>query len=243
MAIDAFLVGARGTTSGSSVSTTGGTVTTGETLAAGICYDPGVTISTITDTAGNTYTLVDNQTGGFGKLALYRCENATGHASNVLTVTFSGNAFATAILGRISDAAAASYDGASLASGTDSTTPFEITTGTFAQADTCVISLVECNRSGGTGAYASSNFTILDSEPDANNFWTLAMGKLVVAATTAVTPSWTKVGDTASGLTRGIIAVGFKQTAGGGATGGGPALNGGRVIGRGRILGGSALAA
>lgn len=219
MAIDATLVGARGTSSGSSVSTTAGSTTTGDTLVAVVSYDPGTTISSISDTAGNTYTLVVNETTGFAKLAMYRCENCTGHASNVLTVNFSGTAFPVAHLVKITDAATSSYDGPSLANTAAAANPITVTSGTFAQADTCVIACAEMNRSGSTGAYSSSNFTVLSAEDDAASFWTSVVGKLVVASTSAVTPSFSKASESGSG-TKGIIVVGFKQA----AAGGGPTM-------------------
>jgi hypothetical protein len=220
MAIDASLVGARGTTTNFTVSTTAGSVTTGESLVAVVSYDPSTTISSIFDTAGNTYSLAANNTGGLGKLALYYGENVTGHASNVLTVNFSNSAFAVAHLIKLTGASAAPYDGASLASGAGTANPATLTSGTFAQADTCVIACAEMNNTSLTGAYSSSNFTVLSSEPDAGQYWTSVVGKLVVASTSAVTPSFSKVSEPNGTGNKGMIVVGFKQA----AAGGGPTM-------------------
>lgn len=218
MAVDAVLVGARGTSASNTVSTTAGSVTTGDALVAIVSYDPGVTISSISDTAGNTYTLRQANTGGFAHMSVYSVDNATGHANNVLTVNFSGTAFPVAHLIKVTDAATACYDSGSLASGSPTTIPWTLTSGTLAQADSVVITCTEANRNGGTGAYAiGGSWTLLSEEPDVNNFWTSAVAKLVVASTSAVTPSWSKTGEGTSGVSRSIIVAAFRENLGGGA--------------------------
>lgn len=217
MPVDASLVGARGVSTSNTVSTTGGSVTTGDTLVAIISYDPGVTISSLSDTASNTYTLTQNNTGGNGYIAMYRCENATGNASNVLTVNFSGAAYPVAHLIKVTDAETASYDSGSLASASPTAVPWEVTSGTLDQADSVLITCSEANRNGGTGSYSiGGSFTLLSEEPDANNYWTSAVAKLVVSSTSAVTASWSKTGEGTSGVSRSIIIAAFKQATGGG---------------------------
>jgi hypothetical protein len=51
------------------------------------------TVSTVTDTAGNTYVLGQAATTAVSgtKFEAWYCLNATGHASNVVTVTFTGS--------------------------------------------------------------------------------------------------------------------------------------------------------
>lgn len=213
-AIDAALVGARGASTGSSVSTTGGTVTTGDGLVACISYDPGTTITSISDTAGNTYSLVSNNTGGFARIAAYQVTNATGNASNVLTVNFSGTAYPTAHLIRITDAlTSGAYDSGSMVSTTDSTSPYSATTNTLAQAASVVIACAEVNRGGGTNNYTSADTTLLSQENDATTYWTSAVSKIVVASTSAVTASFVK--ESSSG-TNGVIIFAMREDTGGG---------------------------
>lgn len=214
MAIDASLVGARATAVGTTITTTAGATSTGDTLVAVVSYDPGKTISSIADTAGNTYTLAAEVVNS-EKLALYYCQNAAGNASNVLTVTMSGtDSFGVAHLIKITGAATASYDSGSLtANNSDTTSPFTITSGTLAQADSVVIAACAANRDAPAGSYASSNFTVLSEEPDVPSWWTSCVSKLVVASTSAVTPSHTRVNSTSTAA-RSQIVVAFKALIG-----------------------------
>lgn len=219
MAIGVALVG-RGTSGGSSVATAGGSVTTGDTLVAIVSFDPGTTISSITDTAGNTYGAAKfalNAGGARGRLSAYVCENATGHASNVLTVNFSGSAFPVAHLVKITGAAAASYDSTATATNTtDTLSPYQVTSGSLAQAASALLCCAEINQTGATGAYSTSDFTLLSNENDASSFWSSMVGYSIVASTSAVTASMLKAGCAADNCSLGIMA--FKEaTAGGGA--------------------------
>jgi len=174
MTVDASIVGAHGTTSGNSAATTAGATSTGDTLVAVASFDPSTTINSVADTAGNSNGAAKASLQGGAKLAIYVKENATGHASNVLTIGFSGNAFASIHFIKITGAATSSYDGSSLASGTDGTSPYTITSGAFAQANNVVLAIAELNT-GGNGNYTSSNFTLLSQETDVGSFWTASL--------------------------------------------------------------------
>jgi len=207
---DAALVG-KGTSTSNTVTTASGTTATGDTLIVSVTFDETTTISSVADSKGNSYTLVASvQEGADGgsKVSMYRCEKAIGGTLHTATVNFSGTAFPVAYLVRLTDVAGSSYDAGSLASGQDTSSPFTVTSGTFAQADTVVISSISNGHTSGTnGLFASSNFTVLGNESDFANFWVGAVGKLVVSATTAVTPSWTRTG---SGNRAALIVAGFK---------------------------------
>lgn len=57
-------------------------------------YDLTFAVSTITDTAGNTYVLVDTvQNVNIGGILVYYCTNAIANSSNVVTVTWAGANF------------------------------------------------------------------------------------------------------------------------------------------------------
>lgn len=220
MAIAASLVGARGATTSNTVSTTGGSVTTGDTLVAVVSFDPGTTISSISDTAGNSYGTAKVSRTGSGSLACYVVQNATGHASNVLTVNFSGTAYPVAHLIKVTGAATASYDSGSLVEASPTTAPpNSVTTPTLAQAASLIITATEMNANGGTGTYSSSTATILSQEDDATQYWTSAVGYEIVASTSGVTETWSKGGETSPGGARAIFAFALKEAAAGSVTG------------------------
>lgn len=77
--------------SSTTVASAATSLTTGNLIVAQVRH-PG-TVSSVADTAGNTYVLADNTpTASFGtKFEVWYCLNATGNASNVVTVTFSAS--------------------------------------------------------------------------------------------------------------------------------------------------------
>jgi hypothetical protein len=211
MAVNAASVG-RGESLTNTVTTAAGACTTGDTLAAFISFDPTTTISgSVADLAGNTYSLKDTlTTSSNAKLAVYVKENATGHAANTLTVNFSGNAFAVVHLIKITGVGASSYDAGAEAKTVDTTDPGTVTSGTLAQANEVVVAIYDWNGNGGTGAYTSSNFTLISQQDLANTYWSSCVGKLVVSSTAAVTPSFSKTTEISVG-DRGLIVVAFKE--------------------------------
>lgn len=55
-------------------------------------YDNSFSVSSVTDTAGNTYVLVDSVTdGNTGQTYIYYCTNAIANASDVVTATWGGS--------------------------------------------------------------------------------------------------------------------------------------------------------
>jgi len=215
MAIAAALIGTRGTTTTATVTTTAGTSTggSGTIFQIFVSFDPGVTISSVTDSKSNTYSLVGTVVTGRGKLARYRCVGGTGGASHTATVNFSGNAFAVAHLVEVTGAAT-STPGDISTSAVDTTSPYTISSGTLAQAAEVVIAAIESNT-GVNGAYSeSTGFTILSQESDFNNFWTSAVASLVVASTTGVTPSFTRSGDD-DAFDAALVLDTFKEASGG----------------------------
>lgn len=228
MAADASLVGF-GKTATNTVTTAAGAVSAGDTLVLIVSFDPGVTVSS-TSTSGtgsDAFGAAKVSATGLGKIAAYVIENATGGGSVTATVNFSGSAFPSAHLLKCTGVATSSYDATSLGSASDATSPYTVTSGTFAQANNIVIAAVESNW-GTNGAYNSSNFTIVSSESDVTNQWTSGVGKFYHTATTAVTPSFTRTNDV-GGASR-VIVLGFKEAAVGGSTGR-SRLIGGKLVG------------
>lgn len=85
--------GSQGSTG--SLATPATSLTTGNSIVIGVRWSEaaGQTVSSVTDTAGNTYTAltkVDNAGAGFtDHIQIWYCLNATGHANNIVTATLS----------------------------------------------------------------------------------------------------------------------------------------------------------
>jgi hypothetical protein len=218
---DAVLIGTRGTSATNTVSTVAGASTGGATSTFVIVcsFDPSTTNNTPTDTFGNTYSIVGTvmTAGGGSKLVRYRCVGGTGGAGHAATMTFSASAFSTLHLIELTGLIASPVDVA--VQGTDATSPYTISSGALAQADEVLIAALEQNV-GGAGAYSSSNFTVLSNEPDTGSFWTSGVAKLVVSASSSVTPSFTRLN--ATDAVSNIFVDSYKATASGGV----PALMG-----------------
>mgnify|MGYP000859794868 CR=1 FL=1 len=214
MAIAATLIGARGTTSTATVTTTGGTSTGGanSVFYLVVSYDPGVTVSTVADSKSNTYSLVGSVVTGRGRLARYRCIGGTGGASHTATITFSGASFAVLSLVEVTGADVSPVDIST--SAVDTTSPYTIASGTLAQAAEVVLAAIESNT-GINGAYSeSSGFTILSQESDIGNFWTHAVAAKVVASTSSITASFTRSGDD-DAFDAALVIDSFKEAASG----------------------------
>lgn len=183
----------KGRSGGSSV-TGDATISTpaGATLYVGLSFDAGASVSgAINDVAGNTFTLVGStQTGNGNKEALYVCENALGSAVNNVTVNFSASAFPSLFFGALLNVAAASLEGSSVTTGT--AFPYTASTGTLSQADEIILYMLGTSSGANPSTFTfGSGFTKIDEETDASQYWTGAIGYLVVSATTSVTASAT----------------------------------------------------
>lgn len=216
MAADLLLVGTRGTSVGSAanVSTGPGAVTAADALVLGVSHDPGVTVSSvvISGSGSDSFGAAKAALQGQGKLAVYVLNNATGGASVSVTVNFSGAGFATAHLLKGTGVAVSAYDAASLASSAaDAATPWTLASGTPAQANNIWAAFLEQNG-GSSGAYASSNFTLLSSEPDVSSFWTSGAFKLYSTSGASVTPSCTRTGS--SNVASAMVVLALKETGG-----------------------------
>lgn len=201
-AVNAALVGTRGTSATNTVTTGSGTSTaSGSKFAIGCSWDLAANISTVTDSKSNTYAAqgTTQTVDGNHKIQWYACTGTcTGGASHTATVTFSATAFPTCHLVEITGAATSSPIDKTV-NGTNTTSPYaSAATGTLAQANEVVLSLCAANA-GSDGAYAFSNMTLLSSEPAVSSFWTSGVGKQVVASTASFTPSCTRTGSSGNG--------------------------------------------
>jgi len=179
--------------------------------------------SSITDTAGNTYTLAISDTSRDPNLLCYYAKNITGHATNAVTVNFSPSALYSWVF-------AAQY------SGLDTSSPLDVTeaklgTGvtdivadaiTTAQDNEVVLAAVSQNNF--TNYTAGADFTLVDGgigDSGGNNF-----GGVQQRITSAVLSSY--VTHITSGVTNNytMLVVSFKEAS---AT----AVYTGRGVGRG----------
>jgi hypothetical protein len=214
MAIAATLIGTRGTSSSNTVTTGSGTSTGGSGNHGVLClsWQTSSTISgTITDSKSNTFTAIGSaqSDGNGGSLQFFIAENWVGGTSHTVTVNFSAAAFPTAHLIEVTGATSSTPQDINGA-GSDASSPWTITTGTFAQAVECVLSAVAENT-GGVGSYASSTDTVLSEEPDTGNYYTSGVGYRITSSTSAITPSWTNAGRSGNAA---IIYLALKEGSG-----------------------------
>lgn len=90
----AYVNGSSGSSATSSIAATAFSVTTGNAIIVciGTDNDPVRTVSSISDTAGNTYSSAGGYTNGVNRIEIWFAQNITGNASNVVTITLSGSA-------------------------------------------------------------------------------------------------------------------------------------------------------
>lgn len=220
MAISYALIGTRGTSSGSSVSTGGGTSLGGSKNhgVMFVSFDATTTISTVGDTiggaaSGNTWSQVGSvlTSGDGSKLAAYRCYNWNGGASHVGTVTFSGNAFPVLHMVEVRDSeTSAAID--VLIQNAAAAHPFSVASGALAQANEVVFIFGEQNISGNdTENYTSSTSTIVSQEPALSTYWTSGVAASIVASTATANYNLQKG---ASNLTCAVMLISFKEFTG-----------------------------
>lgn len=183
-------VGTGGTT------TPGITTVTGDTLVVQV-DDPNTSI-TVEDNKGNTFTengSSQEATPNINRIRHFRCENANGGASHTVTVKWtSGSGDPSIFFLALSGCATSSYDSGSLANATDGSSPFTVTSGTLAQADSIVIGGICSGETSHTSYSNSSGFTREQEETNDGSFWPGAIFSKVVSATTGVALSVTNSG-------------------------------------------------
>ena len=193
MAVDAVLIGARGTSAVATVTTTSGT-STGGSGNHGILFcsfDPATTNNTPTDSKSNTWTILGTVDTHTARSVVYTSLNWTGGASHTATMTFSANAFPTLHMIEVTGALSSTpidIDVSTL----PSSIPYTLATGTLAQANEVVLGYGTQNSINLADHYVSSTLTILSEEPNASSFWTSGVGKVVVASTSTTSQTLSK---------------------------------------------------
>lgn len=209
MAITITLLSA-GTSSGSSAVTAGASSTSGARFAIAIAWDAGQTISTVSDSKGNTYSAVGTaQADGNGGLCQwYYSAGGSAGASHTATVTFSGAAFPSISHYQITDGASTEHSGSSQAQDAGGQ-PFLVTSDAMPSGNWGALALCS-NNTGSDGAYSANastpTFTLLHSEGTVASFWTHGVSSTTSSGTGAVTPSFNRA-NTAGGTTGMAILV------------------------------------
>jgi hypothetical protein len=204
-----------GASSGTTSLTTGSitTLSSGSTFVVSNNSEGG-RANTPTDSKSNGYTATraEATSGSGGGCRLWYKENGTGGSSHTATVTYSGSSLPSITLTELTGVDPASFDSGSANGGNDNGSPYTITSGTLAQADSIVLCLLGSDTGSNPGTLAeSTGFTIYASGLNGAVYWVSGMAYKVVSATTALTPSWTAVG--ASDCVLQIAA--FKASSGG----------------------------
>lgn len=168
-------------------------------------------ISSVVDTAGNTYTFISSKNDGADQVELWYAYNVTGNASNVVTVTFSGiTSYRVVCVGEFSGAKTSATPLDQAPAGGTATTA-SVTTGAFtpAEADEVSVAFSEVANIGNTWT-PDTGYTSQVQDSD-----TICMMQYKVGPATS---SQTVTATTGSGPTKIIIAATFKQESGGGST-------------------------
>lgn len=180
-------------------------------------FDPTntITVSSVTDTAGNTYGAGPaTLTSGSEQLAIWFALNVSGHASNVVSMNLSA---AVQYWGVVT----AQYSGLATSSAYDTTANATsgggtMTTGAFTTdtADEVLFALAQVAITGETWSpTAGGGYTI--RAQDASNV-TVVQDKIVSAIQTGVT---TSIDCSDAGTTKSMLVATFRAAAGGGGTG------------------------
>lgn len=204
---DASTVTAGGTTTGGS----------GTVQVVFINMDPGVTVSSIADSKGNSYNQVGTPTvNGSARLAVYECVNGTGGSSHTVTVNFSGSAFAPVYHYEVTGAETSNPRDVNVAVNTDSTRTWDISSGTLAQANEALFAFIGNANGGNPVTYSESGgngWTKSLTEVDGNTYWTGCTFYKIVSSTSSVTANLTdNIGNAAAALR----IVSYKEASGGG---------------------------
>lgn len=206
-------VTAKGNSGSNTVNTNSVTTqSSGSTFVIDVVYSYPDTISSITDSKSNTYTIqgsVQLNSAGTMYSARYICVNGTGGATHNATATFSSagavpSIFFTEIKGGLTSGIVDVH-----VQDNDETSPFGVASGTLAQTNEYVLSFFASYGSPPTCSHSvtGDSFTKLEETTDFGTSWVGATGGVKVSATTSVTPQWTET-NTSNGTS--VFVTSFK---------------------------------
>ena len=173
--------------------TTTGSITTtgsGSSFFVLFCSGSGATVTSVTDSKSNTYTLLGSSTNTNDgiKIWVYYAENGTGGASHTFTVDMSGNSLMVAGI-EVTGAATASIIDASNTAYDTGGTPFNCSV-TSTVDDTLFLGFVLASTTTGTWT-ANGGFTLGETAVNGTAAFRTAWAYKQVAGASANDPAWT----------------------------------------------------
>ena len=166
------------------------TLTTGQAVAFGVIWESTATVSSVTSSLGNTYTLRGTeQTLGAAKIRVYTANNVSG-GSETITVTFSASNYSVIWGMNVNGVDTAAFDGLGGPT-SDTASPWTSSTVTPSMADAILVSFV-INDSANVGTWTAGNsFTKAAEDGNGSTSWSVSSGYKVVSSTAADNASWT----------------------------------------------------
>lgn len=172
-------------TGGTTLVTSAISTTSGRTIDIVVVWSSGSTFTSITDSAGNTWTQIGSEVSFSSAIARrYRAENITGSASHTFTLTLGSATLKSMFVVEVAGATASSFD--QQASQLDASSPFTSgLTATTAQANEDIVEacLGTSSSATDTTTFTNSGVTELQEIQDASQFWNGAVGLRSVTAT------------------------------------------------------------
>jgi hypothetical protein len=194
------------TGSGTNVVINLGTTVTGSTIVADFGWSGGA-FSSIVDSKGNSYSLVDSQVavGSADAHRRYECVNATGGASHTITFTIASTGAITGLGVELQGVVTVSARDQS-ADRADTASPFTLAAGlTTTQADEILVAGIFGNSGSNPATNAETGIggmTIqtLAQELDGSSFFAGCIATKIVSATGTFNPSFTQTGATGASV-------------------------------------------
>lgn len=206
--------GESGSSSVSSQATSAFSATTGNLVCVMIRYDESLSVSSVTDTAGNTYTQAGTTAdSGAGKLDIWYAKNIAGNASNVVTANLSGSAAFCVVR-------AVQYSGLDTSSPLDVTAKGTVASGTTvstspakstSQADEVVVACGQASTL--TGAWTALTPTGYTDEGQDSNHIAIYADQIYSSIQSSVTWTYTNTDGT---VAKAIVVASFKAASAGG---------------------------
>jgi hypothetical protein len=212
---------------------------TGSTFIQRVACDPGITVTCPPDSKGNAYTRVGTQqTALLTGLHVFKCENGVGGAGHYGGFAFSAGTYPGMDFTEWADSGKTlQVDAGSLAQGTDTATPYTLTSGTFDAADTIAVLCMACDTSGVPISYPeSTGFTQISSEPNNTDYYGGAIYYKALSGTGALTASITYT--PGAGNAAAMMVFGLKSVSAGGS-----GITGAGQIASGEAVGSPAIGA
>lgn len=208
-------------TNGASPQTTAAitTVASGLTIVVGVAWEGG-TSPAVTDSKGNTYTLLGTAQGGYShygaaRTAVFVAYNAVGGSGHTVTFSASGSIYATITALAMSGLQTSSTIDGSIVQTIDAASPFTANITTTNANDVLVLFAGAGGSTANETLTESTGFTKHVEEINGGSYWCASMHTREVGSAGTYTPSLTTGGNTAESM---LHVVAFKVDAGSGGS-------------------------